>query len=240
MNHGTPKRCIFGTMDIAKEFSAAAVLIGDRSRAKMLWALLDGRAYTATELAGFADLTRQAASNHLTKLIHGRLIVVEQQGRHRYFRLAGPEIARSIEGIAGLIPPQHVEGIKRPEPKGGLMTARTCYDHLAGELAVRIQESLVAQNIIVHKDSSYQITAKGWHWLEALGIDTNKLLKGKRIHVRPCLDWTERKHHVAGALGKALLDFMIDRDWLRKKSSGREVVITSKGARLLKEHFQVS
>ena len=240
MNHGTPKRCIFESMDTAMEFSAAAALIGDRSRAKILWALLDGRSYTATELANFADLTRQAASNHLTKLIQGGLIVVEQQGRHRYFRLAGPEIARSIEGIARLIPTHKLERIKRPMPNRGLISARTCYDHLAGELAIKIQESLLAQNIMVHKDGTYQITTKGWLWLKALGIDTKKLLKGKRVHARPCLDWTERKHHVAGALGKALLDLMIDRDWLRKKSSGREVVITSKGARLLKEHFQVS
>ncbi|MCX2679569.1 metalloregulator ArsR/SmtB family transcription factor [Galbibacter sp. EGI 63066] len=227
-------------MGIEDQFSYVASLLGDKARAAMLWSLLDGKAYTATELAVCADISRQSASNHLSKLIDAEFLVVEKQGRHRYYRLANERIAQVIESMASLIPDKQVKTIHTEPKSQKIAYARTCYDHLAGEIAVKITTSLVEQKIIQPIGKEYNITDFGNEWFKELGINTEKLKLKKRSFARKCLDWTERKHHLAGALGAALLETMLEKDWIRKKQNTREVLITPLGMKKINEKFKMN
>jgi len=224
--------------DIEHQFTQLASLLGDRSRALMLWNLLDGRAYTATELAICANTSPQAASNHLAKLVNAQLLSVEKQGRHRYYRYHSDEVAQVIESLASLIPnlPQH-----KPRPVAvGVTYARTCYDHLAGKAGVKITEGLVARQVLAITDQQYVVTeAVGKSWFHSLGIDVDLLQRQKRSFARKCLDWSERKHHLAGALGAALLQVMLDKQWVRKKVHTREVTITQIGRIALEKELGI-
>ncbi|WP_226294333.1 ArsR/SmtB family transcription factor [Aquimarina algicola] len=215
-------------MEIENQFSKIASLIGDKTRSIMLWYLLDEKAYTATELAVAANISRQSASNHLSKLIEANIVSVEKQGRHRYFQLANEQVAQVIESMASLIPDQKIEVKKNAEAQK-LAFARTCYDHLAGNISIQITNSLLEQKIIVLKDDSFEVTDFGIDWYRELGIDINSLKNKKRSFAHKCLDWTERKHHIAGALGSAMLEKFLEKDWMRKKQNSREIVITTLG-----------
>lgn len=222
-------------MEFDNQFSVVASLIGEPARATMLWTLLDGRAYTAGELALSAGLSAQAASNHLNKLIEAALLKMERQGKHRYYRFAKPEVAYAIEAIANLIPGKAKASPQKEFVNGDIQFARTCYDHLAGKVAVTLNQALVQQKLIKLKDEDYIVTTAGIRWFNNLGIDLEAVQQQKRAFARPCLDWTERKHHLAGALGAALLDQMIAKNWLRRKPNERTVVITGKGEKALYE-----
>jgi len=220
-------------MNFNQQFSQIASLVGDRARSLMLWYLLDGRAYTATELAVCADVSPQSASNHLKKLVDAGILKVDKQGRHRYYRFASPEAAYAIESMANLLPSEK-ESLKKeiPDPFAAAY-ARTCYDHLAGRLGVRITDALLARGIIKTAGEKYDITEDGIDWFESLDIDIASLKLKSRSFAHPCLDWSERRHHLAGALGAALLDMMIREDWIRKRRNSREVDITYKGQKML-------
>jgi DNA-binding transcriptional ArsR family regulator len=220
-------------MEFEREFTHIAQLLGDKARSLILWALLDGKAYTATELAAIANISRQSASNHLSKLTDSQMLIVEKQGRHRYFRLANNEIAEIIESIASLIPENQIKPKNILPNSNTLFYARTCYDHLAGKLAIKITDSLIRQGILIATNKEFLLTQKGDKWFKQLGIDIDKLKLKKRTFARKCLDWTERRHHIAGSLGYALLNFMLQNDWLRKKQFSREVYLTSKGKQAL-------
>ena len=226
-------------MEFEKEFTNIASLLGDKARSLMLWALLDGKAYTATELSMFADISRQSTSNHISKLINAKLLVLEKQGRHRYYRLANPKIAQIIELMAGLIPNNQLKSIKHNSNAGKLSYARTCYDHLAGEIAVKITDALIKQDILKSSKKQYIVTSNGKIWFKRLGINTDKLKVKKRSFANKCLDWTERKHHIAGSLGAAMLTFMLANDWLRKKQFTREVFFTPKGIKELYDTLNI-
>ena len=226
-------------MEVENRFSQIASLIGDKTRSVLLWSLLDGKAYTATELAIYANISRQSVSNHLSKLIEANLINVEKQGRHRYFRITNEQVAQVIESMASLIPKQKIEINKSAEAQK-LAFARTCYDHLAGKLSIEIANSLVKQKIIVLNNNYFEVTDFGKLWFEKLGIDTDDLKNRKRSFAHKCLDWTERKHHIAGALGAAILENFLKKDWIRRKQNTREVMVTSLGERMLSEKLNIT
>ena len=215
------------SIEIEKHFGHIASLIGEKSRAIMLWNLLDGRAYTATELAGAADVSFQSASNHLSQLLNAGLLRSEKQGRHKYYRFAGDQVAKAIENIAGLMPAASID--KSTNQIIGIKYARTCYDHLAGRMGVQLTHSLLKNRWLIAYDDRYELSGIGDKQFQSMGIDVAATRKQNRKFAYPCLDWSERNHHLGGALGAALLQSMIDKDWVRKIKHSREILITGKG-----------
>lgn len=215
--------------EVEQHFGRVAALIGERSRAIMLWNLLDGRAYTATELASCANISKQACSSHLNLLLEAGILVAEKQGRHRYFTFASDGAASVIESIASLMPRQAGMQITRQEIPQGMRYARTCYDHLAGRAGVIVFQALIAQNVVVRQDERLNVSPEGESWLKTIGIHCEDLRKGNRQFAYACMDWSERKHHLGGALAAAMLEKFIDRDWIRRNRESREVLITPKG-----------
>jgi DNA-binding transcriptional ArsR family regulator len=225
------------------KFAEVAALAGDPARAGMLHALMDGRALTASELAQVAGVTPQTASGHLARMATAGLVKVEKQGRHRYHRLASPAVARMMESIM-----QVASGLDtmRPAPVTGprdaaLRAARTCYDHLAGRLGVALADGLVAGGHVELADDAGLVTEGGLALLGRLGIDVATLsaARGKRARIlcRPCLDWSERRPHLAGAVGAALCARSFEEGWIRRIAGTRAVAVTPKGQRLFREVF---
>ena len=222
------------------EIAEITSLIGDTVRMNILWTLLDGKAYTASELAISANTSPQNISMHLNKLVRGDLLSVESQGRHKYFRFSRQEVAYAIEAIGNLLPGKKHSKIVNNEINDGIKYCRTCYDHLAGKVGVLITEGLVKQKIIQPDARNYLITKKGDKFFSDLEINTNELKESRRIFARPCLDWSERKYHLAGSLGAALLDKLISLDYFRRTRNSRAMVITGKGRAELYKRFNVS
>ena len=211
------------------DFGKLASLIGEKSRAIMLWNLLDGRAYTATELAVSADISRQACSNHLQKLTEANLLQVVKSGRHKYYRFANDKVAQIIENLASLIPVESISFQKTKPEKIGIKYARSCYDHLAGTLACNLTDVMLMKKIIVYSDKTFIITEHGVDWFYKIGINVLKLNEFKRKLAFPCLDWSERKHHIGGSLGAAILNLLIQKDWVIKSKYSREIIVTGIG-----------
>jgi DNA-binding transcriptional ArsR family regulator len=225
-------------------FAQVAALAGDPGRAGMLHALMDGRALTATELARVAGIAPQTASGHLRRLTAIGLLAVEKQGRHRYHRLATPAIARMLESImqvaSDLEPPRKRLTVGPRE--AGLRHARTCYDHLAGKLGVALADALVSAGCAEFTSDAGIITAPGVKFLGRMGIDVQAIRapRGKssaRVLCRPCLDWSERRPHLAGAVGAALCAHSFRKGWIRRIKDTRAVAITPKGERIFREQF---
>jgi DNA-binding transcriptional ArsR family regulator len=214
-----------------------ASLIGEPVRAKILWTLMDGRAYTARELAIGVETTPQNLSMHLGKLLRAGLLSVEAQGRHRYYRFSRREVADAIEAMANLVPAE--QAMRKDMGAVPIDYCRTCYDHLAGKVGVAIAESLLRQKLIVYRDKELDVTPKGVQWFAELGIDCGEIRLQRRVFAKPCLDWTERRHHLAGALGAALLEKMLETHWLRRTAQSRAVVVTAKGRQALEAYFAV-
>lgn len=215
-------------------------LIGDPIRSNILWTLLDNRAYTATELAISADTSPQNISMHLKKLVEAELLSVESQGRHKYYKLSKPEVAYAMEAIGNLVPPPTRTIISNHPDNSGIKYCRTCYDHLAGKVGVLITESLLKQRIIEIDKTTYTVTKKGSSFFGGFEINTDELKKYRRAFAKPCLDWSERKHHLAGSLGTALLNKMLSLDYLRKTKNSRAIIVTSKGQLHLYDMFKIS
>jgi len=211
------------------QFATIATLIGEPARAIMLWNLLDGRAYTAGELALVSNISPQSASNHLNKLIEADFLKVEKQGKHRYYRFAKDEVAYAIEAIANLIPEKKSLEKRRVYINGDIQFCRTCYDHLAGKVAVDITQSLLQSKLLVLDENEFTVTTEGENWFTQMDIDINEVKKSKRHFAKPCLDWTERKYHLGGALGAAFLSQMQQHHWIRPKAHSRIVILTGKG-----------
>lgn len=197
----------------------------------MLTALMGGRALTATELAGAAGVTLQTASAHLSKLEAGGLLAQRKQGRHRYFTLADDGVGKLLEGIMGFAAGRgHLR--HRPGPKDpALRKARICYDHLAGDYGVRMLDSLVATGAISAMGEGLNLTPHGEAHLCAIGIDLSELRSNRRPLCRSCLDWSERRAHLAGSLGKALLSNFLDKGWARRTENSRSIFFTPEGDR---------
>jgi DNA-binding transcriptional ArsR family regulator len=216
-----------------KEIGYITSLIGDPIRSIILWTLLDNRAYTATELAIKADTTAQNLSMHLSKLLKADLLAVESQGRHKYYRLSKPEVAQAIEAIGNLVPGERRKKVIESSDNTMIKYCRTCYDHLAGKVGVMINESLIKKGFLKSAHNAYELTVSGEKFFDKLEIDISSLKSMRRPFARPCLDWSERKHHLAGALGAALLEKMLSEDYLKKSRNSRAVVVTTKGQRYL-------
>jgi DNA-binding transcriptional ArsR family regulator len=211
------------------DIAGLAALIGDPARANMLTALMSGLALTAGELAREANVTPQTASAHLARLREARLVLLEVQGRHRYFRLAGQDVAGALEGLMELA--ARTGRLRtRPGPRDAAMRlARVCYDHLAGELGVRLHEALIQDGSIVATGDGLGLTPSGRARFVAEGIDVTSLERRGRAVCRACLDWSERRHHLAGPLGAALLRLVLERGWAKRDAGGRAVRFTPKG-----------
>ncbi|MEU6075056.1 winged helix-turn-helix domain-containing protein [Micromonospora sp. NPDC047074] len=206
-----------------------AALLADDTRARFCLALLDGRAWTAGELARLAGVAASTASDHLTRLVRGGLLVEQRQGRHRYVRLAGPAVAQLIEDLAGHAPdpPPSAGSLRAARANAALAYARTCYDHLAGRLGVLLRDALFARRLLDGSDG-LALTPAGLDWLAGLGVPVAPLRAVRRPLVRDCLDWTERRPHLAGALGAALCDRFFAAGWLTR-GAGRAVRLTPAG-----------
>lgn len=226
-------------MTNAASLSGTAALIGDPARANILTSLLDGRARTATELAYTAGVTAQTASGHLGKLVEGRLLGVAVQGRHRYFRLASPEVARMLETIlvVAAAEPEAAKPRATPRVSPELRAARTCYDHLAGRLGVAIADALVSRGLIVLSEEAGEATEAGRAWLAQFGVLVEPAGRSKRLFCRPCLDWSERRPHLAGRLGAALCRQCEELGWIDRARDGRVVTLTQTGRRGFADTF---
>lgn len=215
-------------------------LVGDPARAAMLQALMSGRALTAGELAFQAGVTASTASGHLAKMTAAGLLAPAKQGRHRYFRLASGEVARMLEAVQ-LVAALHAPPRHRSRSGGdeALRFARTCYDHLAGRLGVALADSLTERGQIELAEEGGIVTAAGEAFLADLGLDLAAARAKRRSFCRPCLDWSERRPHIAGALGAALADRLLALGWLRRQRDSRAVTITPPGRLALRERFGV-
>lgn len=215
-----------------------AALLGDPARANMLTALMDGRALTVSELANAAGVTLQTASGHLSKLEAAGLVVAEKQGRHRYYRLSGGDVAQVLEGLMGLAQRTGAARVRTGPRDPALRQARVCYDHLAGERGVELLEALADGQLVADRDNPL-LTEKGRTFFAEFGIDTSGLGKGRRPLCRACLDWSERRHHLGGALGAAILDKMLERGWVRREE-GRVLVFSQDGLSAFRKSFGIA
>ena len=228
-------------------FAEVAAVAGDPARAGMLLALMDGRALTASELAGVAGVTPQTASGHLARMTAAGVLAVEKQGRHRYHRLASPAVAKMMEGIM-----QVAAETEPPRPRltvgprdAALRKARTCYDHLAGQLGVALADALVAAGHVELTGEAGIVLDSGVIFLSRIGIDMQAMdgrgsRRPRRILCRPCLDWSERRLHLAGAVGAAIFDHSLAEGWVRRLDGTRAVQITPKGQQALRQTFGVA
>ena len=217
-----------------------AALVGNPARANILIALIDGRALTATELAYIGGVSAQTASEHLARLRDANLLSLTKQGRHSYFRLRSPEVARMIEAIMVIAAdaPQRY----RPRWNGDdrLRTARTCYDHIAGRLGVAIADALIQRRHIVLSEDGGMVTRAGETYLSGFGIGLAAAKEGRRTFCRPCIDWSERRPHLAGALGVALAGRCFDLGWIARVRGSRALKITAKGEAGFRDEFGIA
>ena len=220
----------------AKTIAALGSLISDPSRAEILTALMDGRAHTGTELARHVGVAPSTASEHLSKLLDAGMVAVEPQGRHRYWRLANPEIASLLEtlgaGPGSSAPPG-------PRVPADLAHVRTCYDHLAGELAVGIFDALLDRGCLVDDADRLVVTDQGFAFFDSIGVDNATIVEAKRPRARSCLDWTQRRPHLAGAAGKALLDAFLANRWVKPGVRPRTLRTTKQGRDAIAEQFHI-
>lgn len=241
-----------GDADIA----TVGALFADPARAQILMALGDGRALPASVLSDEAGIAPSTASSHLNKLLDGGLLRVEPHGRHRYFRLACPEVGELMEALARLAPAAPVRSLRQGTKANAVRHARTCYDHLAGRLGTGLMQAMLDGGLLAGGDGrfdpataredrlsspgfdlDYRLTADGVREFDAFGIDLDSLRSRRRPLIRYCVDWSEQRHHLAGALGAALLERMLDLRWLRRAKRSRAVHVTEEGRRGLQDRF---
>ncbi|HLY06486.1 MAG TPA: winged helix-turn-helix domain-containing protein [Rhizomicrobium sp.] len=221
------------------DIAPIAALAGDPARANILVALLGGRALTASELAAEAGVAAPTASSHLAKLESGGLIERLSQGRHRYFRLAGEDVAALLESLMGVAARAgHLR--LRPGPQDPVMRkARVCYDHLAGEMGVRLYDSLAMKRCLAVRDGGLSISRAGRNFVEEMGIGLDALARNRRPLCRGCLDWSLRREHLAGALGAAFLDRFYALGWATRDRRSRAVLFNPRGERAFDNLFRV-
>lgn len=241
-----------GDADIA----ATGALLGDRARARIVTALGDGRALPASVLADEAGIAASTASEHLAKLVEGGLLTAERHGRHRYFRLAGPDVARLVEAMARVSPPAPITSMREGTRANALRIARTCYDHLAGQLGTSLMAAMIAGDLIDGGDGifdpatarcdrlagrgydvAYRLTEVGFERIAALGVDVRTAAAGRRPLVGYCVDWSEQRHHLGGAIGAAVHERLLELGWIARHPRGRAVWLTPAGAEGFRETF---
>lgn len=222
------------------DIAQIAALIGDPARANMLTALMSGVALTASELAGEAGVSVQTASSHLAKLHMGGLVRPRKQGRHKYFSLQSDEVAKVLEGLMGLASDAgHLR--TRPGPKdAALRKARVCYNHLAGEMGTQLYDNLRSRAFIASTDGRLSLTSEGQVFMSNFGIDIDVLRAQRTLLCRECLDWSERRSHLAGSLGRAILSQLEDIGWASRNAATRIVTFTPEGERRFNAIFPLS
>jgi DNA-binding transcriptional ArsR family regulator len=225
-----------GSPNIAK----AAALIADPKRALMLDVLLDGEAHTASELAKEAKISAQTASSHLTKMVEGQLLTVEKVGRYRFYRLANERVAHALEVLSLIGQPTEIRSLSEYERTAHLKLARTCYDHLAGKLGVQLTETFLVRGYLQDREEKdFTLTETGETFLQEWGIEREALALKRRFFARKCLDWSEKRHHVAGALGAAIAHHFIQQKWVKRQQGNRSLTITREGEKALQYYFQL-
>jgi DNA-binding transcriptional ArsR family regulator len=243
-----------GDTDLAR----VGALIGDPGRARVLQALSDGRELPASVLAAEAGVAPSTASVHLRKLADGGLVVAERHGRHRYFRLAGPDVGRALEALARIAPPAPVRSLREGTRAQAVRAARTCYDHLAGRLGVALMSGMVEHGVLtggdgqhtreraradrpsaMGRDLDYRLTDGGARRLRDLGVDVDGALAGPRAPIRYCVDWSEQDHHLSGALGAAVAARLFELEWVARLPRTRAVRLTDEGRAGLAERLGV-
>jgi DNA-binding transcriptional ArsR family regulator len=222
------------------DIASVASLIADATRATILLSLLDGRIRPAGELAHLARVTPPTASEHLSKLVAGGLVAVEPHGRFRYYRLASSGLAEALETLATIAPPQSPARGARPQDAAPIRRARLCYDHLAGTLGVQITEALVAEGALTREDRVFVLSDSGRGAFGELGIDVGALSRQRRGLARACLDWSERRYHLAGSLGVALAARLFELKWIERTPTPRALRLTNAGRRAIKTRFGVT
>jgi DNA-binding transcriptional ArsR family regulator len=225
-------------MVAAANMVEVAALVGDTARATMLSSLMDGQALTASELAARARIAKSTASGHLTKLVRARLLAVTQKRRNRYYRIASPLVAKMLETIKAVaaidVPPRYQP---RSTQDDRLRFARTCYDHLAGQLGVAIADALVSKGYVVLTDDGGEVTDSGTRFLSVFGAQLASNSRSRRIFSRPCLDWSERRYHIAGLVGAEIMRRCVELGWLKRDRDTRAVRVTSAGQIGLRDVF---
>lgn len=228
-------------MNATYPIAAVAELIGEPARAAILVALADGRALPAGELARAAGVSAQSASGHLSKLVGGGLLAVHREGRHRYYRMSSPEVGHAIEALGAISTAPARPGAPRSRGTLALYNARSCYDHLAGRVAVELASSLETSRLLRPQGPrDYELGADGQAWFARLSVDTDALRGSRRAFARRCLDWTERRPHLAGALGAALFSRLMALGWVAPLAGTRALRITHRGSRELEGRFGIA
>lgn len=226
-------------MNDGPNFVRIAALVGDHARAEILTALMAGEALTATELADVAGVTKQTVSTHLAQLVDARLLAVESQGRHRYFRLADRDVADLLESLMGVAYRAGAVRVRSSPREPALRKARICYDHLAGDLGVLVFDALDRRRWLRSGGATLDLTPDGRRFCREFGIDVDALARGRRPLCRACLDWSVRRHHLAGAVGAAVLSRCIALGWARRAKGSRVVMFSDAGERALRARFSM-
>ncbi|MEE9209358.1 MAG: helix-turn-helix domain-containing protein [Kiloniellales bacterium] len=227
-----------GRMNLEPRIDVIAAALADRARATIVCALMDGRAYTAKELAYRARITTPTASFHLRRLLESGLIACHKQGRNRYYRLANAEVAEVVETLALAAPAEH---LRRCPARANLelTLARSCYDHLAGRLGVELAQRLAETGALLSRGGDFSLTPRGIRLLAEIGLDTAAIVPGRRPLVRNCLDWTERRFHYSGVLATVLFDHFLSEAWLTRADTARALRVTAKGLALFRSKLQL-
>ncbi len=225
-------------MNLEPKIDVIAAALADRARATIVCALMDGRAYTAKELAYRARITAPTASFHLRRLLESGLTACLKQGRNRYYRLAGAEVAEVIETLSLAAPAEH---LRRCSARANqeLTLARSCYDHLAGRLGVALAQRLAEAGALLSHGGDFGLTPRGIRLLAEIGLNAAAITPGRRPLVRNCLDWTERKYHYSGVLATALFDHFLSEAWLERIDHSRALRVTAKGLALFRSKLQL-
>ncbi|WP_090737142.1 helix-turn-helix transcriptional regulator [Paenibacillus sp. Mc5Re-14] len=226
-------------MSTKSNVAMIASLVSEPSRAAILTALLDGRFHTASELAHMAGIKPQTASFHLAKMTEAQVVTVEKQGRHRYYGIQDPEVAQVMESLLSIAPPVPIKSFKQASENEAIRLARTCYDHVAGHLGVQIMSFFIQKGILSEDQDGLHITQQGEIFFADFQIDLKNTRQKRRSFSHKCLDWSERRHHLAGALGSALLDRLLELHWVEHLPTTRAIRITAEGKRGFKEVFSI-
>jgi DNA-binding transcriptional ArsR family regulator len=221
------------------DVAAVARLVGDPVRAAMLDALMDGCAHPSGELARRCRVAPSTASGHLSRLLAGRLVVCETEGRERRYRLASAEVAAALEALLRVAPAAEIRSLRAADQTAALHLARTCYDHLAGQLGVAMTEALAIRGALVAHEGGYSLTPAGDELMRSLGVDVAGARTKRRSFALACLDWTERRPHLAGALGAALADSLIANGWFRRRPRDRALTVTAVGAKAMRRELGI-
>jgi DNA-binding transcriptional ArsR family regulator len=228
-------------MNVVYPIASVAELMGEPARAAILVALLDGRALPAGELALISGLSAQSASGHLSKLVDGGLLTVQSEGRHRYYKIASPDVGHALEALGAIATVPRKTALLGSREMTELREARTCYDHLAGWLAVELTKALEASQVIrAQGERDYALGNKGEAWFADLGVETTAVKSARRSFARKCLDWTERRPHLAGALGAALCSRLVALGWIARRPKTRALRVTQRGERELQKRFGIA